>query len=135
MSLDAFDIQLSPGELGQKNGDLGVVDGRSNLAQAILNRFYTRKGELTELGHPDYGSKLHLLMGEPDNLRTRQVAELYIRECLLQESRIEEIKEITFDPPSRDLAKQGVLFTKIMVKPLGDSTYLSVQVPINLQGM
>jgi phage gp46-like protein len=130
--LQSFDIQLSPGELGQAGGDLGTVDGRSNLTQAILNRFYTRQGELTALGHPDYGSRLYLLLGEINNARTRQLAELYIRECLAQESRIAEIVQIAFEPPSRDLEKRNVLTATIALRPVGESLPLTVQIAVNL---
>lgn len=130
-SLNTFDLQLTPGELGQKQ-DLNRVDGRKNLAQAIVNRFSTRRGELTKLGHPSYGSRLYLLMGEPNNIRTRKLAELYIRECLEQESRIAEIKEIRFEPPSRDLDKRNVLLTTIILQPVGESTDLNIQLAINL---
>lgn len=130
-SLNTFDLQLTPGELGQQQ-DLNRVDGRKNLAQAIVNRFYTRRGELTKLGHPSYGSRLYLLMGEPNNIRTRKLAELYIRECLEQESRIAEIKEIRFEPPSRDLDKRNVLLTTIILQPVGESTALNIQLAINL---
>jgi hypothetical protein len=130
-SLNTFDLQLTPGELGQQQ-DINRVDGRKNLAQAIVNRFYTRRGELTKLGHPSYGSRLYLLMGEPNNIRTRKLAELYIRECLEQESRIAEIKEIRFEPPSRDLDKRNVLLTTIILQPVGESTDLNIQLAINL---
>lgn len=130
-SLNTFDLQLTPGELGQQQ-DINRVDGRKNLAQAIVNRFYTRRGELTKLGHPSYGSRLYLLMGEPNNIRTRKLAELYIRECLEQESRIAEIKEIRFEPPSRDLDKRNVLLTTIILQPVGESTALNIQLAINL---
>ncbi|TRV04958.1 MAG: DUF2634 domain-containing protein [Microcystis wesenbergii Mw_MB_S_20031200_S109] len=130
-SLNTFDLQLTPGELGQQQ-DLNRVDGRNNLSQAIVNRFYTRRGELTKLGHPSYGSRLYLLMGEPNNIRTRKLAELYIRECLAQESRIAEIKEIRFEPPSRDLDKRNVLLTTIILQPVGEPTDLNIQLAINL---
>ncbi|MFM5956664.1 MAG: hypothetical protein ACKOQ2_05775, partial [Dolichospermum sp.] len=75
---------------------------------------------------------LYLLMGEPNNIRTRKLAELYIRECLEQESRIAEIKEIRFEPPSRDLDKRNVLLTTIILQPVGESTALNIQLSINL---
>lgn len=133
-ALEGFDIQLTPGELGRSGGDLGTVDRRTNLTQAILNRFYTRRGELTQLGHPDYGSRLHLLMGEMNNTRTRRLAELYIRECLAQETRISEIQQIMFEPPSRDLEKRNVLVTTIVLKPIDNSGNLTLRIGLNLSG-
>ena len=49
--------------LSEKGGDLDTVSGRTNMAQAIVNRLLTRRGELSKLGHPDYGSRLHELVG------------------------------------------------------------------------
>ena len=69
------------------------------MAQAILNRLLTRRGELTALGHPNYGSRLHMLLGEPNNARTCARAELYIRESLAAERRLAETVDITFAPP------------------------------------
>ncbi|MEW6491442.1 MAG: DUF2634 domain-containing protein [Cyanobacteriota bacterium] len=106
-------------------GDLAITGGLNNLAQAILNRLCTRKGELAALGHPDYGSRLYLLMGELNNTRTQRLAELYIRECLQAEPRIEEILEIVFEPPS-DIFDRSRLKVRVTVKPVGEETTLSL---------
>ncbi len=71
--------------------DLGVVAGRANLAQAIILRLLTPRGELAALGHPDYGSRLHQLLGRPNTENTRNLAKLYILEALAQEPRIEKV--------------------------------------------
>ncbi|HEY9858155.1 MAG TPA: DUF2634 domain-containing protein [Candidatus Obscuribacterales bacterium] len=130
--LHSSDLRLQPGELGQSGGDLGTVDGRTNLSQAILNRFYTRQGELAALGHPNYGSRLYLLLGEINNQRTRKLAELYIRECLAQEDRIAEITQITFEPPTYTLDKQNLLVATIALRPIADPQPLTLQITLNL---
>ncbi|MDZ8263314.1 DUF2634 domain-containing protein [Nostoc sp. ChiQUE01b] len=126
------DIMFSPGEFGRNGGDLATVSGRTNLGQAILNRFNTRQGELSQIGHPDYGSRLHLLMGEMNNSRTRNLAEIYIRECLNQESRIAEIIEVRFEPPSHDLDKRNLLIATIILKAVADPELMTIQVAVNL---
>jgi len=77
-----------------KAGDLQLVAGRENLGQAIMHRLLTRQGELAELGHPQYGSRLHELVGHPNNERTRDLVRLYAKECILQERRVREIASI-----------------------------------------
>src|SRR3954465_2254572 len=77
-------------------GDLDITVGRPDLVQAVINRLLTRLGELTQLGHPDYGSRLHELVGELNNLRLRALAEVYIRDCLKQERRIEKVRNVRF---------------------------------------
>lgn len=113
------------------SGDLDVVEGRANLAQALINRLLTRKGELSRLGHPNYGSRLYALVGELNNLRTRGRAELYIREALIQEKRIEDKVAIAFNPPPRGIDR-NVLKAFITVKPIDGGADLSITLPINL---
>ena len=113
--------------------DLATVTGVDNLIQAILNRLHTRQGELTNLGHPNYGSRLYQLVGELNNNRTRNLAELYIRECLGQESRIEEVVEVIIAPPERG-NKRGLLNINLVVKPVDKETLLRLSVSLNLGG-
>lgn len=113
--------------------DLKTVAGVDNLSQAILNRLHTRQGELANLGHPDYGSRLYQLVGELNNDRTRNLAELYIRECLAQEPRIEEIREIIFEPPERGI-KRNLLKITLTVKPVERENLLTFGLSLNLGG-
>ncbi len=78
-----------------KKGDLETISGRPNLGQAIMHRLLTRRGELGALGHPDYGSRLHELIGEPNNERTRDLVRLYVKECVQQESRVQDIINVS----------------------------------------
>lgn len=103
-----------------EHGDLKLVSERANLTQAIINRLLTRRGELTSLGHPDYGSRLYQLIGEPNSRRTQALAELYIRESLESEPRIRELVAITFTPLSLQLNKRATLEMAIVVMPGAD---------------
>ena len=118
-------------------GDLATVSGRENLAQAIINRLLTRKGDLTTLGHPDYGSKLHTLIGELNNVRLRGKAELFIRECLAKEPRISEIVRIAFATPNRHDTREQ-LQVEIIIRPVPqpgvDDRNLSIFLPLNQGG-
>lgn len=107
--------------------DLAIVEGRAHLTQSLLNRLHTRQGELAQLGHPDYGSRLYQLIGERNNDRTRLRAELYIRECLAKESRIQESVDIVFAPPDRD-----GLNAIVTVTPTADLPPLSFNLLLNL---
>ncbi|MEL6863839.1 MAG: DUF2634 domain-containing protein [Bacteroidota bacterium] len=118
-----IDLQAS------NSGDLATVEGRENLAQAIVNRLLTRKGELRLFGHTAYGSRLYLLVGELNNRRTRARAELYIRECLRQEPRIHEVSEVRFNEPTRDIDR-NVLKAYVTVVPIGESSPISLTLPI-----
>lgn len=104
--------------LASAAGDLRLTRGRANLAQAILNRLFTRRGELAGLGHPEYGSRLYQLIGEPNTRRTHALADLYIRESLAEEERIAEIVDITIAPPSLRADLRNVLELRITVRPI-----------------
>lgn len=124
-------------DLGRARGDLRLVSGRENLAQAIVNRLLTRQGELTGLGHPDYGSRLYQLVGEPNTRRTQALAALYIRESLAAESRIGEVTSISFAPPSLRGEKRAVLDIQISVRLRDDppgSDALTLSLTTNLEG-
>jgi phage baseplate assembly protein W len=94
-----FDIRLAEFALGadiaiNKNGDIDIASEETNLAQAILHRLRTVKGELSDIGHSNYGSTLYDFVGEPNNEITRARIRAVIRDILLQEPRIKEITNI-----------------------------------------
>lgn len=120
-------------DLNPDRQDLAIVEGRGNLTQALLNRLHTRKGELAQLGHPEYGSRLYQLIGELNNNRTRLMAEMYIRECLAQELRVSEIVDIGFAPPSRSTERDS-LSVVVTVNPIDDLPPLSFSLSLNLGG-
>ena len=104
-------------ELAERRGGLGLVTGRENLAQALLNRLHTRRNALAGLGHPGYGSRLHTLAGEPDTRRTRALAELYVREALTADSRVAEVASVTFQTQPRTSALRHALSMRVVVLP------------------
>ena len=114
-------------------GDLATVSGRENLIQAILDRLSTRRGELAALDHPAYGSRLHELVGELDNARTRSWAEIYIRECLAQERRIAEVLAVEMAPANR-ADERDVLRAEIVLRPVGESESVTLGLTLNLGG-
>lgn len=83
---------------GQLN-DLLLAEGVSNAVQAVINRIKTVKGELDDLGHPEYGSRHHELIGQPNTENNRNLVKLYIIQALGYEARIEKIHraDIVFD--------------------------------------
>lgn len=85
--------------------DLTTTDSVDNLAQAVANRLKTRKGELKALGHPEYGSRHHELIGQPNVERVRNRIKLYVLQALRREPRIERVlkAEVTEEhSPPRD---------------------------------
>ena len=46
--------------------DLAVTSGVDAAVQFLVDRLKTQQGELTALGHPEYGSRHHELIGQPN---------------------------------------------------------------------
>lgn len=111
--------------------DLERVAGIDNLTQAIANRLKTRQGELTSLGHPDYGSRHHELIGEPNVERTRDLIKFFVLQALRREPRIERVLHVQVRPehlPPRDTVR-----IELRVRVLGESVPLNLVVPFSLQ--
>jgi len=94
------DLKLQEKGLGSDllvsaTGDLVIVSEEQNLAQAIINRLRTIEGELYEIEHLTYGSRLYDFIGELNNDITRNRIRNYIKSTLLKEPRIKEIVKIT----------------------------------------
>ncbi len=88
--------------------DLALVEGIPAADQFLANRLKTHKGELTPLGHPEYGSRHHELIGEPNVQRTRNLIKLHVLEALSHEPRIKEITRCEVRPghvPPRDIVR------------------------------
>jgi phage baseplate assembly protein W len=87
--------------------DLAVAAGVHAAAQMLVNRLKTQRGELAPLGHPDYGSRHHELIGEPNVQRTRNLVKLYVLEALADEPRIQKVLSARVyaphDPPRSDV--------------------------------
>ena len=111
--------------------DLEIIDGLDNLTQAIANRLKTRKGELADLGHPEYGSRHHELIGEPNVERTRNLIKLYVLQALKREPRIIRVVEATVaaehDPPRETVR------IDLWVEVTDRATPLNLVVPFSLE--
>jgi phage baseplate assembly protein W len=112
------------------NGDIETISGNDNLGQAVLHRLLTRRGELSSLGMPLYGSRLHELTGEPNTERTRELARLYIKECISQEPRVKEISRLTVTTLGDDPSS---LHIDMSIVPEGKGTQLKIDLPWQLE--
>jgi phage baseplate assembly protein W len=98
--------------------DLGVASGTDNLGQAVILRLLTPMGELAALAHPEYGSRLHELVGRQNTATTRNLAKLYILDSLRLEPRIRKVVQLVVS------AAQGVrdrIDIQLAVLPVGQT--------------
>jgi phage baseplate assembly protein W len=112
-------------------GDFDTVADEDNLAQAIIARLATDEGELYDIGHADYGSRLHDVIGEVNNATTRQRIKAKVEECLVQETRIKQVANINVVPDPDDPHAVDI---EIAIVPIKGSDYLTVSFPFSLEG-
>jgi phage baseplate assembly protein W len=125
------DADLSPSSQRGRERDLQLNDGVENLTQALANRLKTRKGELAALGHPEYGSRHHELIGEPNVDRTRNLIKLYVLQSLRDEPRIERVLSATVraaHEPPRDVVR-----IELALRIQGEADPLNLVVPFSLE--
>jgi phage baseplate assembly protein W len=111
-------------------GDLQTVSSRENLGQAIMHRLLTWQGELAELGHPRYGSRLHELIGQPNNESTRELVRLYVKECITQERRVKEIVSVRVIAHSAD---PHAVILDITIIPIKSNVPMNLVFPYYLE--
>jgi phage baseplate assembly protein W len=87
--------------------DIAIVDGIENMEQSLKNRIMTRKGELEPLGHPEYGSRHHDLIGQPNTESNRNLVKFHLLECLSHEPRVERVvgARVRTDSGDRNLVR------------------------------
>lgn len=108
--------------------DAGTISGAENLAQAIVLRLLTPRGELSDLAHPDYGSRLHELIGQPNSAARRDLVKLYVLESLAAEARIAEVVSVDVaDVP----AQPGRVDVVVVVRPAAGGDTVAIG-PIEL---
>ena len=118
-------------ESGRGKQDIASVSGVDNLVQAINLRLNARKGDLRKLGHPNYGSRLHTLIGKLNTSANRKLLEAYTRECIRQEHRIKEIVTITVESSRSEPSRVRVHAT---VKPIDSQVPLNLVFPFSFEG-
>ena len=129
------DLKLIDKEIGvdlipEINGDLATIDEDFNLGQAIINRLRTRQGELADLGHSLYGSRLQELIGELNNENTRDLAVIYAREAIQQDPRVGEILEVQVNPVK---GQPNQIIISISIIPRGGENMLDIEFPMDLE--
>jgi phage baseplate assembly protein W len=106
------------------------VGGVENAVQAVIHRIKTVQGELADLGHPEYGSRHHSLIGEPNTEGNRNLVKLYILQALAREPRIEQVLAAdVVDDPQRDRVTIA-----LTLRFIGVATPQNLVVPFNLAG-
>lgn len=110
--------------------DLVTLEADKNLQQALLLRFLTPIGEMAQLGHPNYGSRLYTLIGELNNDINRNRAKVYVLQALGAEPRVKEIRSVVVTSSPRDRTRIDI---DIVLIPIDSDTPLNLVFPFFLE--
>ncbi|MGI8426030.1 MAG: GPW/gp25 family protein [Actinomycetota bacterium] len=111
--------------------DLDTWSSVDNLVQALFLRFLTPAGELAILGHPDYGSRLHELIGELNTETNRNRAKLYVLQALAAEPRVQKVLSVKVTQSKRDRAQMDIAVSLLAID---SDTPLNLVFPFFLEG-
>lgn len=110
--------------------DLSVASGNANIIQALILSLKVRKGELSSLGWPNYGSRLHELIGQPNNSRTHIILMAHARNAIEQDPRVEELLQVrTVVLPG----ERSVVRLIMDIKLINEPTPLNLVFDMNLE--
>lgn len=125
------DLSAALGDRVPRRRDLETVRDLEAAEQLLVNRLKTQKGELAPLGHPDYGSRHHELIGEPNVERTRNLIKLYVLEALAREPRVAKVLSCRVyaphDPPRSDVR------IELEIRLIDEPNPLNLVVPFSLE--
>jgi phage baseplate assembly protein W len=127
------DAELRSALTGSAAGarDIRTVGRVEAIEQALVNRMKTRRGELAPLGHADYGSRHHELVGEPNVQRTRDLIKLYVLQALRREPRIERI--LSADVTPGQTPPRSSVRIALSIRLIGEQAPLNLVIPFSLE--
>ncbi len=114
--------------VSDRAGDLDLASGADNIAQALMLRLMIRQRELTPLGWPDFGSRLHELLGAPNNDRTRIIAMAHAKNAIERDPRVSEVLQIHATPEERFVVR-----IEVEVQLIHRSNPMNLVYPLNLE--
>ena len=111
--------------------DLETLTRVHNLKQALMLRFLTPVGEMAVLGHPNYGSRLSELIGQPNTETTRNRAKMFTLLALGQEPRVAEVLSVTVTTAR---SNRNQINIDVSLRVIQESTPLNLVFPFFLDG-
>jgi len=129
---DTVDLTLHPAGSPYRDEviDLAVAEGAENLQQALVLRLLTPLGSLRDLGHANYGSRLHELIGTENLEAARLQARAFVIQALAQEKRIQEILALAVAPPTPVTVDRLLITLQVLAVSGGDPIALGLEVQL-----
>lgn len=81
-------------DIAWSDHDLELVRELDNLAQALTMRLLVQRGELAQLAHPRYGSRIHELIGQTLDRPNLDLLRRHVRRALLDDPRVAAVERL-----------------------------------------
>lgn len=125
-----LDLRIGAGVVDRALDGPQLLDGRHNLGQALVLRLLTPRGALADLGHGEYGSRLHELIGEPKNEANRARCKAFVLEAVAAEPRVlDTVVGLEFEIASEHPSELRFVLT---VQPVEGGDPVSVGLGVDL---
>jgi phage baseplate assembly protein W len=125
------DLGAGLAERAPRRRDLHTVSALAAAEQLLVNRLKTQQGELAPLGHPEYGSRHHQLIGEPNVERTRNLIKLHVLEALSHEPRIQKVLACRVFAPHRP--PRSEVRIELELRLIDQPSPLNLVIPFSLE--
>ncbi len=126
----SLDLRLGAGVVDRAADGPELVTDRHNLGQALILRLLTPRGSLADLGHAEYGSRLHELVGESKSEANRARCKAFVLEAVAAEPRVaDQVVELAFDLASEGPSELRFLLT---VQPVDGGGAVTVGLGVEL---
>jgi phage baseplate assembly protein W len=86
------------GDIVATGDEAGTVDGKDNLVQALTMRILVGRGEISDLGHSRFGSRVHELIGEPLDHTNLELLRRLVRAALKSDPRVTDVTRVVVTP-------------------------------------
>jgi phage baseplate assembly protein W len=127
---DSLDLSRQPADAVflDEPTDFASAKGVENLQQALVLRLLTPLGTLKDLGHANYGSRLHELIGQENVEAAALQARAYVLQTIAQEKRVKEILSLEILPTTPDAPDRLRIFVRVLAVGGGDPVALGLEV-------
>lgn len=128
---DQLDLATDPRGITSSDDrvDFDLAAGPGALKQALVLRLLTPKGCLAALAHPDYGSRLHELIGGLSTPFSRARARAFVLEALAAERRVAKV--LTVDVRTAQASSDRLLIdVQVLAVGGGEPVSLGLEVAL-----
>ena len=121
---EIFGVDYSSNGGVTASGDMELVSGVANAKQSVYNQILTEKGTYPSVD-TEYGSEIYEALGEDYESATVEALQVYIKNALLENPRVKEIRRI--EPYASVNGDLNIILTIVLVNGTEDTLNLNIE--------